>query len=275
MQITDKSVGVGQPNVNGTSLKSLLIPVPPYKEQVLIGKRALELTSAISYINDNKKLLSDYIQDTKSKILDLAIRGKLVAQNLEDEPASALLERIKAGHPESKKKAKNISDNSHYENLPFEIPESWEWCQLEDILDYEQPTKYIVQTTNYSDLYKIPVLTAGKSFIIGYTDEREGIFKEYPVIIFDDFTTESKYVDFEFKVKSSAMKILKANKNVNLRYVFYYMSITKLMGDSHKRYWISEYAKLYIPIPPYEEQKRIIHTIENLFLQLDNIIAEL
>jgi type I restriction enzyme S subunit len=159
--------------------------------------------------------------------------------------------------------------------LSFEIPENWAWCQLEDILDYEQPTEYIVQTTNYFDLYKIPVLTAGKSFIIGYTDEEEGIFRNIPVIIFDDFTTESKYVDFEFKVKSSAMKILKTKPQISLRYVFYYMSITKLIGDSHKRYWISEYSKLYIPIPPYKEQERIIQKINIIFNNLDHITDKL
>lgn len=164
---------------------------------------------------------------------------------------------------------------SHYENLPFEIPENWAWCQLDDILDYEQPTEYIVQTTNYSDLYKTPVLTAGKSFVIGYTNEEKGIFRNTPVIIFDDFTTESKYVDFEFKVKSSAMKILKTNQHVNLRYVFYYMSITKLIGESHKRYWISEYSKLCIPIPPYREQVRIVNEITKLFSALDKIAEDL
>ena len=157
----------------------------------------------------------------------------------------------------------------------FEIPKNWAWCQLDDILDYEQPTEYIVQTTNYSDLYQTPVLTAGKSFIIGYTNESDGIFRKSPVIIFDDFTTESKYVDFEFKVKSSAMKILKANKGINLRYVFYYMSVTKLMGDSHKRYWISEYSKLYIPIPPLEEQGKIISMIDRLFGMLNDVMNEL
>jgi len=164
---------------------------------------------------------------------------------------------------------------SHYENLPFEIPKNWVWCQLEDVLVYEQPTEYIVQTTNYSDLYQTPVLTAGKSFIIGYTNETEGIYRKTPTLIFDDFTTESKYVDFEFKVKSSAMKILKANNNVNLRYVFYYMSITKLLGDSHKRYWISEYSKLYIPIPPYKEQVRIVQAIDILFTILASVLEDL
>ena len=72
-------------------------------------------------------------------------------------------------------------------------------------MDYEQPQAYIVESTEYSDMYDTPVLTAGKSFIIGYTNEQEGICRDVPVIIFDDFTTDSKYVDFPFKVKSSAI----------------------------------------------------------------------
>jgi type I restriction enzyme S subunit len=267
--------GVGITRVTLTQMERWLIPIAPLKEQKCIVEQVDDLFSAVIDINRNKEELFDYIKNAKSKILDLAVRGKLVPQDPNDEPASVLLERIKAERPEGKKKAKSTSDNSHYENLPFEIPQSWAWCQLDDILDYEQPTEYIVQTTNYSDLYQTPVLTAGKSFLIGHTDEKQGIFKNIPVIIFDDFTTESKYVDFEFKVKSSAMKMLKANNNVNLRYVFYYMSITKLLGDSHKRYWISEYSKLYIPIPPYEEQERIVHQVKNIFSNLDVIVNEL
>ena len=92
--------------------------------------------------------------------------------------------------------------------------------RLNEVLDYEQPTNYIVKSTDYKDSYPIPVLTAGKSFILGYTNETDGIFpasKTNPVIIFDDFTTEFKYVDFPFKVKSSAIKILKSN-TCNIRY---------------------------------------------------------
>jgi len=92
------------------------------------------------------------------------------------------------------------------------LPKGWSICRLEDIVDYEQPQAYIVDSTEYSDTYKTPVLTAGKSFIIGYTNEQEGIYKNVPVIIFDDFTTDSKYVDFPFKVKSSAMKIFNGEK---------------------------------------------------------------
>ena len=155
------------------------------------------------------------------------------------------------------------------------MPQGWVVCRLEDILDYEQPQAYIVNNTDYSDEYETPVLTAGKSFIIGYTNETNGICDRLPVIIFDDFTTDSKLVDFPFKVKSSAMKILRTKGEINIDYIAYYMSITRLIGDTHKRYWISEYSKLLIPIPPYQEQLRIVETIETIFDKIHKITAEL
>jgi type I restriction enzyme S subunit len=92
----------------------------------------------------------------------------------------------------------------------------WEEKKLKDCLDYLQPTKYLVSSTTYDDKYKTPVLTAGKTFILGFTDETNGIFKDnLPVIIFDDFTTATKFVDFPFKAKSSAMKILLAREKTN------------------------------------------------------------
>lgn len=120
-----------------------------------------------------------------------------------------------------------------------------------------------------------PVLTAGKSFIIGYTNETEGIYQNTPCIIFDDFTTDSKLVDFPFKVKSSAMKILKVTDDIEIEYVAMFMSIKRLIGDTHKRYWISEYSKLCIPIPPKEEQKRIINIVKMAFKKLDAIMENL
>ena len=98
--------------------------------------------------------------------------------------------------------------------------------ELGQLLSYEQPIPYIVESTKYSEKYKTPVLTAGKSFIIGYTNEETGIYNSLPVIIFDDFTTSSQYVNFKFKVKSSAMKILTANTDFVLpKYIFYRMQI--------------------------------------------------
>ena len=155
------------------------------------------------------------------------------------------------------------------------MPKGWAICSLEDIIEYEQPTDYIVSSTNYDDSYLTPVLTAGKSFIIGYTDEEEGLYSKLPCIIFDDFTTASKLATFPFKVKSSAMKILQVNQNISIKYVAAFMSITQLIGDTHKRYWISEYSKLPIPIPPKEVQERIVTAIDNLFNVLDAIMGNL
>ena len=155
------------------------------------------------------------------------------------------------------------------------MPQGWCVCKLEDIVDYEQPQRYIVESTEYSEAYKTPVLTAGKSFVIGHTNETEGIFDKVPVIIFDDFTTDSKYVDFSFKVKSSAMKILHVKSGVNIKFIYYFMSITRLVGKTHKRYWISEYSKLDIPLPPYNEQCRIVDAIEHINNRIDDIAEAL
>jgi type I restriction enzyme S subunit len=134
---------------------------------------------------------------------------------------------------------------------------------LGDILFYEQPTKYIVADTNYSDEYPTPVLTAGKSFILGYTNEIEGIYTNLPVIIFDDFTTESKFVEFPFKVKSSAMKLLTVNKEIaDIRYMFYLLKTLNVLSDQHKRYWISTYAKIEIDLPPLHIQEQIADTLD-------------
>ena len=142
--------------------------------------------------------------------------------------------------------------------------------ELGELLSYEQPTPYIVETTDYNGAYKTPVLTAGKTFILGYTNEKNGIFDALPVIIFDDFTTASKYVDFKFKVKSSAMKILTANRNLVLpKYIYYRMQILEFDCSTHKRYWIQHYSKIRVSIPPIDEQKRIVSLIEELFSQLD------
>ena len=119
------------------------------------------------------------------------------------------------------------------------IPKNWEKVALENLLEYEQPTNYIVASEEYNDNYPTPVLTAGKSFILGYTNETEGIYQNTPVIIFDDFTTASKYVDFPFKAKSSAMKILNCNPEMNIKYYYYYLQSLNYDSSTHKRYWIA------------------------------------
>ena len=241
-------------------LKNFFIPLPPLSEQQRIVEEIERWFKLIEIIEQGKADLQTTIKQAKNKILELAIHGKLVPQNPNDEPASELLKRVNP-------KAEITCDNGHYPKLP----KGWAICRLEDIIEYEQPTAYIVKSTAYSDDYSTPVLTAGKSFIIGHTDETEGIYNKLPCIIFDDFTKDSRLVDFPFKVKSSAMKILQVNKGIDIEYVSQFMSITRLVGDTHKRYWISEYSKLEIPIPPQKEQKRIIRMIHQLFKNLETI----
>lgn len=142
--------------------------------------------------------------------------------------------------------------------------------ELGELLYYEQPTPYIVESTDYNDAYETPVLTAGKSFILGYTDEKEGIYDQLPVIIFDDFTTASQYVNFKFKVKSSAMKILTPVTELVLpKYIYYRIQIIQFDHSTHKRYWIQQYSKIRVSIPPIPEQECIVARIEELFSQLD------
>jgi hypothetical protein len=152
----------------------------------------------------------------------------------------------------------------------------WEEKRLGDVLNYEQPTKYLVQSTEYSDGYNLPVLTAGKSFILGYTNETNGVFQNLPTIIFDDFTTSFHYVDFEFKVKSSAMKMLNSNSNdYDLKFVFEIMKTLKFVLSEHKRYWISEYSQLYISIPTKEEQIKITRFSNELDIQIKLLVNQI
>ena len=147
---------------------------------------------------------------------------------------------------------------------------------LGELLTYEQPTAYIVESTDYNDSYDTPVLTAGKTFILGYTNEKNGIYDKLPVIIFDDFTTASRYVNFKFKVKLSAMKILTPNTDLVLpKYVYYLMQTIKIDTGTHKRYWIQQYSKIKVDIPPISEQEKIVSKIEELFSELDKTVETL
>jgi type I restriction enzyme S subunit len=155
--------------------------------------------------------------------------------------------------------------------------DGWVKRKLGEILKYEQPTKYLVSSTEYNDNNLIPVLTAGKSFILGYTDEEYGIFKDLPVIIFDDFTTASKYVDFPFKCKSSAMKMLKnRNNSINLRFTYEIMQQIEFPVADHKRHWIGDFQEIEIDLPAsIEEQNQIAKIFDNIQNEIDNLEQKL
>ena len=168
---------------------------------------------------------------------------------------------------EDLKKLKSAIRKKMFSLLKDEYTESFEINQL---LDYEQPTAYIVANDEYStDTRLTPVLTANKGFILGYTDEKNGIYQKGACIIFDDFTMDAKYVSFPFKVKSSAIKILTAKPNVNLRFMFEYLSYWELKSEEHKRHYISEIASLVIELPSKERQSIIASLMTSLNSKLD------
>ncbi len=139
--------------------------------------------------------------------------------------------------------------------------------KLGEVLEYDQPNKYCVTSKEFDKSYPTPVLTAGKTFILGYTNEKDNIYqasKSSPVIIFDDFTTATQWVDFPFKVKSSAMKILlPKNPTINIRFIFFYMqTIPYNISGEHTRQWISRYSQITIPIPPLEIQQEIVKILD-------------
>ena len=153
-------------------------------------------------------------------------------------------------------------------------------CELKmlgEILGYTQPANFIVNDTNYKEKFGIPVLTAGQSFLLGYTNETFGIYKalKNPTIIFDDFTTSFQWVDFNFKVKSSAIKILnnRDNQKTNFRFVYYAMRCIKFEPTNHERYWISKYSKIKIPVPSLQTQQKVVEILDK-FDTLVNSITE-
>ena len=142
-----------------------------------------------------------------------------------------------------------------------------------DVLDYEQPQPYIVENTEYT-AEGIPVLTANKAFVLGYTSETNGIYDKGDCILFDDFTLDCKYVDFPFKVKSSAIKILTAKNKELLRYTFEFLKYLDLSTDEHKRHYIAETQNQGIILPTEQMVKTIAHIFSTLSLRMETAVKQ-
>lgn len=228
-EIRDLSNDGGQKNLSAGIIKDIEISIPSKGEQTKIATFLSAVDEKISQLSQKHQLLSQYKQGMMQKLFSQQIRFK-------------------------------ADDGSEYGE--------WDFIELGEALSYEQPTKYIVSSTEYLDTYPTPVLTAGKSFILGYTNEQTGIFdaSNNNVIIFDDFTTAYKFVNFRFKVKSSAMKILKTNPaQNNIYYLYSTFSILNFpIGEEHKRRWISEYSKQEIPLPCLAEQTKIANFLSSI-----------
>ena len=226
--LLDKVVGtgIGAGKLDTDDLKSLNVYLPTLPEQQKIAAFLSAVDEKIQQLSRKKELLEQY----KKGVMQQLFSGKL---RFKDENGKAF--------------------------------PKWEEKSLGDVLDYIQPTKYLVASTEYDDSYSTPVLTAGKTFILGYTNETNDVFnKNLPVILFDDFTTATQFVDFPFKAKSSAMKILVAKKAENISYIHEAMRLIKFEIGGHGRHWISQFALFNIPYPCIDEQKKIANFLSNI-----------
>ena len=226
------------PDLNHKDFYSVEFPLAPVLEQQKIAKILSTWDKAIS---------------TTERLIDNSTQQK-----------KALMQQLLTGK-------KRLLDGA---GKPFD--KKWERIELGKLLDYKQPTPYLVKSTDYSDEYPTPVLTAGKTFILGYTDEEFGIFSEdLPTIIFDDFTTASKFVDFPFKAKSSAMKMLVAKDGVSIKYIFEVMQALSYAIGGHQRHWISIFANIVIGLPCREEQQKITAVSNNADKEIELLEQQL
>lgn len=225
--ITQKYLQGGQGNLSGEIIKSIRVPFPSSKEQQKIAACLVSLDALITAAQERLDALKAH--------------KKGLLQRLFPREGSKTPELRFAG-----------------------FKGAWEEKTLGEVLSYIQPTPYIVESTVY-DPAGTPVLTAGKTFVLGYTDEADGIFTNLPTIIFDDFTTESRYINFPFKVKSSAIKMLTLkDDNNDLYFLYSLMSTIDFTVGAHKRYWISEFQNLIVSIPSLPEQQKIASCLSSL-----------
>ena len=210
-------------------------------------KDLLKLKLTVPTENSEQEKIANFLTAVDSKITTLTKK-----KNLLEQYKKGVMQQL-FSHPS------NTSGNGlRFKKADGSDYPEWERKRLGEVLDYEQPTKYLVSSTEYDDSYNVPVLTAGKTFVLGFTDETNDIFKDdLPVILFDDFTTATQFVNFPFKAKSSAMKILKAKGVENIKFIYEVMQTIRFEVGGHGRHWISKYSTMNIKFPCQEEQTKI------------------
>src|SRR5690554_1978613 len=286
--------GVKMPRLGTNDGKKALFPLPTYSEQKQIVFEIEHLFSLVGTVEENKISLEQFIAQIKSKILDLAIRGKLVPQDPNDEPASVLLERIKAEHPESKKKIKKTGDNSHY---PFDIPRGWEWSRLGRVASYKKgpfgssitKSMFIPDSTNAIKVYEqknaiYKDSNLGNYYISEAKFEKLKGFQVFPkdILVSCAGTIGETYVMPQNIrkgiINQALMRIKLYNYEMLDFYLMYFDFVLKNQaneqgkGTAIKNIPPFDILKNFlIPLPPLSEQKRIIKKIEEIFAQLDEI----
>ena len=277
-QISLSSVGIGQPNVNGTTLAALSIPIPPYQEQHRISNEVERWFTLIDELESNEGDLLKAIDKAKSKILDLAIHGKLVPQDPNDEPAIELLKRINP-------KFETID----MEECPFAIPQSWEWTSMGMCSKYESasidPSKYKDQEF---ELYSVPSFETGMpDFVHGANiSSSKKLVEEEDVLLckINPHLNRTWIVEHHKKALqciASSEWIIFRNKDINSQYLLrcftssYFLNLmlsnVSGVGGSLMRAQPSCVEKYLFPLPPYQEQLRIVSKTNELFAVLDSI----
>lgn len=283
--LDDRNI-VGEADIHGSTMKhltkknmeTLKIPLPPLAEQKRIADKVSELFKQVDVIEKNVAEYQDLEQTMRSKLLDLAMCGKLVEQDTSDQPASELLKQIQAekaelvkeGKIKKSKKLPEITDDEK----PFDIPDSWEWVKLENVAYTIGNKKNQIKESNVEPSGKYKVVSQSQKIIIGYTDDEDKVLKiNKDCLVFGDHTAIVKYVDFDFVIGADGVKIFECLPSMYTKYLFYALSynligVSSIKGYSRHYKYIKE--KL-IPLPPLAEQKRIADKLTRLFEDLDTI----
>ena len=264
------------PIINKSKFEKLFLPLPPLAEQKRIVEKMEKLLALVDDLETNKTDLQSYIKQAKSKVLEMAVRGELVPQNPNDEPASVLLERIKKEQKSSKSKGKTTEHNTHYEEessmINKKVPNGWEICFLRDISSNISSKPYQILQSEVKIRSDIPVVSQSSNYIEGYSDQKNKLFVvDNFVIIFGDHTRNIKYIDFDFIVGADGVKIIKPYKYVT-KYIYYLLVNVseKIENRGYSRHF--QFLEKYpLNFPPLEEQHRIVEKIEEIFSELEFI----
>ena len=282
-QISEKSIGIGQPNVNGTSLKELFLPLPPLSEQRRIVEKIEELLALVDDLETNKTDLQSYIKQAKSKVLEMAVRGELVPQNPEDEPASVLLERIKNEQKSSKSKGKTTEHNTHYEEeLPFDIPENWVWCRLGEVCEIimgQSPKSENISKKGKLEFHQGKIFFTSKYIQSSesYTNEITKIAPKNSVLICVRAPVgEVNITNRKLCIGRGLCSIVPLQEMSEI-FVYYWTKILKekfiqkATGSTFTSISMDIIRNEIIPLPPLAEQHRIVEKIEHIFAVLDEL----
>ena len=259
----EKGGGGAQPNISKEIIINTEIPLPPLKEQFRIAAQIDHWFSIIGQLESGKENLRAYVKNVKNKILELAIHGKLVPQDTNDEPASELLKRINP-------KVEITCDNAQYGNLP----NGWLIVDFNSIFETISSKPYQIKQSQIKSHGIRPVVSQSMNHIEGYTDEANYLHLQSPVLVFGDHTRIVKYIDFDFVVGADGVKII--NPLFYQRYAYYmilYASIN-IEDKGYSRHFC-QIAKFTYCLPPLKEQIRIVAQIEELYTQLDKIESSL